>query len=136
MLASIATVGLALGALGCTNTRPFLGEWQGSRILPALPGEDPYLRETLAKVVLSVRKDGTFQLREEGFQKEGTWAPSAAGLTLQIRSTLNRPLEPEAPMGGTRTLTLNGPGLRLERPGHEPVDLSRSKPHASNSRMP
>lgn len=128
MVASIATLGAAIGALGCADSRPFLGDWVGRRSVPRIQGQDPYLRETLATVTLSVRKDGTFTLREEGFEKNGQWSAGRDGLTLTIRRILDRPLSPDDPMGGARTLRKDGSGVSLHSTGYEPVALSPAKP--------
>lgn len=128
MVASIATLGAAIGALGCTDSRPFLGDWVGRRDVPVDQGQDQYMRETLATVKLSVRKDGTFTLREEGFEKNGQWSSGRDGLTLTIRRILDRPLSSDDPMGGERTLRRNGSGISLHSNGYEPVALSPAKP--------
>lgn len=96
--------------------------------MPVSEGQDPYVRETLANMKLTVKKDGRFVLREDGFEKAGTWSPTADGLTLKVRETLGRRLDPADPMAGERTLQADGETLLLTGPGYGPVVLRRSKP--------
>jgi hypothetical protein len=132
---SIATVALVAGA-GCADTGAFAGRWEGRYDLPAPPGSDPAIAETLANVRLEVLRDGTFTLREEGFVKEGVWSVSGTGLALEIRTTLGRPIDPESGMGGTRRLSKSPEGLELQRDGYPDLVLRPAQPREGGAGMP
>jgi hypothetical protein len=123
----MAAAALLAGA-GCGNASDYIGTWEGRYQLPVVPGQDPAVRETLAKVSAEVRADGTCTVREEGFRKDGTWRPAGGSLVLTLRSSLGRPLE--GSMGGERTMERSEGGVLYSRPGQEAVRLSLAAPES------
>ena len=124
-------VGAALVLVGCGPSVDWTGEWRGHREVPAPPGTDPSVAESLALVKLTVTPDGRFKLNEEGFTKEGNVIRSGQSATLKIDRVLGRAignLGPEAEaMGGERKLTAKTTGIiAFERPGSETIELKRA----------
>lgn len=69
------------------------GEWTGE--LPSLSPDAPKdtVANTLNKVKLTVRPDGTFTLVRGGIPADGETIPSDGGLILRFRKVLGQPLD-------------------------------------------
>lgn len=85
---------LAIWSLSGCGTRPdWVGVWQGERPREREPGMDPAIHQTLTRVKLTLREDGTFELIEAGMPREGDAAFGATETTLQARRFMGRPIE-------------------------------------------
>lgn len=123
--------GLALLVLaGCGDRADWVGEWRGSRDIPAVPGEDPNVATTMRLVKLKITKEGQFELSEEGFGKSGPALLGADTATLTIDTMLGRRIQSLGPdaarLGGERKLRFQTDGTILFlRDNFEPVTLNR-----------
>ncbi len=99
--------------------------------MAAPPGADPLITDSLAKVKLSIKTDGSFRLVESTFDKEGIGSLGAKTGTLHIDRIMERPvgsLGPEgAKMAGDRQVVLNPDGtMNLTVLGGGTVVLQRA----------
>lgn len=85
---------LAIWSLAGCGTRPnWVGEWQGERERERDPGMDPAIHQTLTRVKLTLRQDGTFTLIEAGLPRDGDATYGTTETTLQARKFMDRPIE-------------------------------------------
>lgn len=133
-LAAGTVLCLILGLLGCQDGSNWVGEWRGSREVLIPEGADPSVAQTLAKVKLTIKPSGSFDLTEEGFTKSGDSSLGDKWAELRVKRMLGRNIESlgdqAAQAGGTRRLTLKSENeVEMTRQGYSPVLLTRSLSH-------
>lgn len=73
----------------------FVGEWRGFRDIKALPGEDPTILRQLAKLDLTIKPNGKFELIESGLPYEGNTREQGGSMYLRIQYVLGKSVESE-----------------------------------------
>jgi uncharacterized lipoprotein NlpE involved in copper resistance len=126
----LGLLAVCLALAGCSDRSKVVGEWLGDRPTKVEAGKDPTVAGTLATVKLTMNRDGSFVLTEEGFDKSGRAVADRAEWVLKIDRILDRPVASlgsgaEA-MAGERQVTPQPDGtLLFSRPGYPGVTLRR-----------
>lgn len=80
---------------GCgPSAQPFYGEWKGVRDVGMRPETPPDVRNSLRKVLIDIREDGTATVVLTGLAYSGTWRGTSP-MEISLTHVLDRPL-PEA----------------------------------------
>ncbi|CAN5646639.1 hypothetical protein BH11ARM2_BH11ARM2_11560 [soil metagenome] len=79
---------------GCSDRKSFQGTWEGKRSLHAVPGADPSIVGTLAKVKLTIHPNDRFLLIDGGLPKEGEIQYGGDGPILVVDTYVGQPVPP------------------------------------------
>lgn len=78
-------------SFGCNSYPLPIGTWKGVRKLSVTAGTDPVVQSTLARVELTIKANGRFDLFDHGLPMSGSVQTNGKALTLYVDSIMNRP---------------------------------------------
>ena len=83
-----------LAGAGCgSSLSPYVGTWRGARTIPNRDQVPEAIRNTLERITVEVRTDGTFRLEDAGIVSEGDARPDPQRLLLIVKTRLDMPVE-------------------------------------------